>query len=188
MSTSRVGLSQWLLHGSRAVLFDLRRHWVMSVLVAAIWVLALVRLFAHHVPVLPLLFNWTPSLPYKVALVDFRSSSIDRGDLVVYAFEGPAGEKAYPGLRHQALFKRVAGIAGDVVTVQGRDVFVNGVLVGRAKTHAFDHRLLDPIAPTVIPAGHLYVQGTSPDSFDSRYSLSGLVRVQDVRSRVIPLL
>ncbi len=46
----------------------------------------------------------------------------------------------------------------------------------------------DPIAPTVIPAGHLYVQGTSPDSFDSRYSLSGLVRVQDVRSRVIPLL
>jgi len=74
------------------------------------------------------------------------------------------------------------------VTVQGRDVFVNGVLVGRAKTHAFDHRLLDPIAPTVIPAGHLYVQGTSPDSFDSRYSLSGLVRVQDVRSRVIPLL
>ena len=188
MSTSRVGLSQWLLQGSRVVLFDLRRHWVMSVLVAAIWVLALVRLFAHHVPVLPLLFNWTPSLPHKVALVDFRSSSVDRGDLVVYAFEGPAGEKAYPGLRHQALFKRVAGVAGDVVTVQGRDVFVNGVLVGRAKTHAFDHRLLDPIAPTVIPAGHLYVQGTSPDSFDSRYSLSGLVRVQDVRSRVIPLL
>ena len=39
-----------------------------------------------------------------------------------------------------------------------------------------------------IPAGHLYVQGTSIDSFDSRYSLSGLVRVQDVKAKVIPIL
>ncbi|MCB1947196.1 MAG: conjugative transfer signal peptidase TraF, partial [Thauera sp.] len=149
---------------------------------------ALIRLFAHHVPVLPLLFNWTPSLPYKVAFVDYRSGAIVRGDLVVYAFEGPAGLQAYPGLRHQALFKRVAGVAGDVVTVRGREVFVNGEPVGLAKTHTFDRRPLEPIDPTVIPPGHLYVQGTSPDSFDSRYSLSGLVRVQDVKSRVIPLL
>ena len=68
------------------------------------------------------------------------------------------------------------------------EVFVNGEPVGLAKTHTFDRRPLEPIDPTVIPAGHLYVQGTSPDSFDSRYSLAGLVRVQDVKSRVIPLL
>lgn len=183
-----MALGPWLLHGARQMVADLRRRWLLFGLVAAIWLLALVRLFAHHVPVLPLLFNWTPSLPYKVALVNYRASAICRGDLVVYAFEGPAGHLVYPGLRHQALFKRVAGVAGDVVTVQGRDVFVNGVPVGRAKTHAFDRRALDPIAPTVIPTGHLYVQGTSPDSFDSRYSMSGLVRVQDVKSRVIPLL
>ena len=170
------------------MLHDLRRHRVPFALVAGIWVLALIRLFAHHVPVLPLLFNWTPSLPYKVAFVDYRSGAIVRGDLVVYAFEGPAGLQAYPGLRHQALFKRVAGVAGDVVTVRGREVFVNGVPVGLAKTHTFDRRPLEPIDPTVIPAGHLYMQGTSPDSFDSRYSLCGLVRVQDVKSRVIPLL
>ncbi|HQR76548.1 MAG TPA: S26 family signal peptidase, partial [Burkholderiaceae bacterium] len=76
----------------------------------------------------------------------------------------------------------------DVVTVRGREVFVNGEPVGLAKTHTFDRRPLEPIGPTVIPPGHLYVQGTSPDSFDSRYSMSGLVRVQDVKSRVIPLL
>ena len=102
--------------------------------------------------------------------------------------DGAAAHGPYPGLRGQALFKRVAGVAGDVITVQGREVFVNGQPVGRAKTHAFDRRELSPIAPTVIPAGHLYVQGTSADSFDSRYSLSGLVREQDVKSRVIPLL
>lgn len=188
MSSARVGIVCWLLHGARQVVRDMRRHRLVFSLVGAVWVLALVRTFVHPVPVVPLLFNWTPSLPYTVAVVDYRHGSIGRGDLVVYAFEGPAGEAAYPGLRHQALFKRVAGVAGDVVTVQGRDVFVNGQPVGRAKTHAFDRRELNPIAPTVIPAGHLYVQGTSADSFDSRYSLSGLVREQDVKSRVIPLL
>ena len=112
MTSQRVGLGPWLLHGSRLMLHDLRRHRVVLVLVAGVWVLALIRLFAHHVPVLPLLFNWTPSLPYKVAFVDYRSGAIVRGDLVVYAFEGTAGLQAYPGLRHQALFKRVAGVAG----------------------------------------------------------------------------
>ncbi len=175
------------MYGARQMRADLRRRWYVFAVVGLVWVFALVRLFVHHVPVLPILFNWTPSLPYKVAVVDYGSALLARGDLVVYSFEGPAGQGAYPGLRHQALFKRVAGVAGDVVTVQGRDVFVNGALVGRAKTHAFDRRPLEPIAPTVIPPGQLYVQGTSIDSFDSRYSLSGLVRVQDVRAKVIPI-
>jgi conjugal transfer pilin signal peptidase TrbI len=61
---------------------------VVFALVAGVWVLALIRLFAHHVPVLPLLFNWTPSLPYKVAFVDYRSGAIVRGDLVVYSVRG----------------------------------------------------------------------------------------------------
>ncbi|WP_374365193.1 conjugative transfer signal peptidase TraF [Piscinibacter sp.] len=193
MSTStvtptRLSLGPWLMYRVRQMRADLRRRWFVFAVVGLVWALALVRLFVHHVPVLPILFNWTPSLPYKVAVVDYGSALLARGDLVVYSFEGPAGQGAYPGLRHQALFKRVAGVAGDVVTVQGRDVFVNGALVGRAKTHAFDRRPLEPIAPTVIPAGQLYVQGTSIDSFDSRYSLSGLVRVQDVRAKVIPIL
>lgn len=193
MSTSpapptRLSLGPWLMFGLRQMRADLRRRWYLFALVAVIWVLALIRLFVHHVPVLPVLFNWTPSLPYKVAAVNYWSPSLMPGDLVVYSFEGPAGRSAYPGLRHQALFKRVAGVAGDVVTVQGRDVFVNGLFVGRAKSHAFDRRPLDPIAPTVIPQGQLYVQGTGTDSFDSRYSFAGLVRVQDVRAKVIPIL
>jgi conjugal transfer pilin signal peptidase TrbI len=188
VTPARLGFGPWLLHGLRLMRSDMRRHGYFFAFVSAIWALALVRLFVYHVPVLPVLFNWTPSLPYKVAVVNYLSSSLARGDLVVYSFEGSAAHGAYPGLRHQALFKRVAGVAGDVVTVRGRDVFVNGVLVGRAKTHAFDRRPLDPIAPTVIPAGHLYVQGTGVDSFDSRYSISGLVREQDVKAKVVPVL
>ncbi len=43
------------------------------------------------------------------------------------------------------------GLPGDVVTVSGRTVSVNGVVVGTAKAQAFDRRPLEPIAPTVIP-------------------------------------
>ena len=76
---------------------------------------------------------------------------------------------------------------GDTVTVSGRTVAINGQVVGTAKTHAFDRRPLDPIAPTVIPPGHYYVQGTSADSFDSRYRASGLVRAEQVLGTVVPL-
>jgi conjugal transfer pilin signal peptidase TrbI len=39
----------------------------------------------------------------------------------------------------------------------------------------------------VIPPGHYYVQGTSLDSFDSRYRDSGLVRAEQVLGTVLPL-
>ena len=78
-------------------------------------------------------------------------------------------------------------VTGDVVTVSDRTVSVNGVVVGTAKAQAFDRRPLEPIAPTVIPPGHYYVQGTGPDSFDSRYRSSGLVRAEQVLGTVVPL-
>ena len=181
------GCIGWWAHGMRLLLADLKRRWILFAAVGAIWVLALVRLFVHPMPVIPLLFNWTPSLPYHVVLVDRGSQSLARGDLIVYAFAGEAAEKDYPGLMRQAFFKRIAGVAGDSVTVKDRDVFINGVHVGHAKTHTFDRRPLEPIASTVIPPGFLYVQGTGPDSFDSRYRSSGLVAVHDVAAKVRPL-
>jgi conjugal transfer pilin signal peptidase TrbI len=182
----------WLRAGARAVVADARRHplvfaTVLSTVVA-IWALALTRVFVHHTPVLPVLFNWTPSLPYLIVVVDHGPAPLVRGDLIVYAFDGEAAERDYPGLKRQPFFKRVVGVAGDVVTVDGRDVFINGLPVGRAKTHTLDRRPLDPIAPCVIPPGHVYVQGSSADSFDSRYSSSGLVRAGDVVAHVQPLL
>jgi conjugal transfer pilin signal peptidase TrbI len=187
-----VGPLTWLASGARRVVADARRHPVVfAALVAmltAIWTLALIRVFIHHTPVLPVLFNWTPSLPYRIVLAEHGPRPLTRGDLIVYAFEGEAAQRDYPGLKRQPLFKRIVGVAGDVVTVDDRDVFINGQFVGRARTHTFDRRPLDPIAPTVIPPGHVYVQGSNADSFDSRYRSSGLVRTVDVVARVRPLL
>ena len=189
VSRSRLGrVMRWLFGGARLLRADLRRRWVLFAIFALVWVLAVMRLFVHHTPVVPVLINWTPSVPYRVVYVDYFDRSLGRGDLIVYTFEGQAAERDYPGLRHQPFFKRIAGLPGDAVTVKDREVFVNGVRVGRAKTQTFDRRPLEPIDSTVIPPGFLYVQGTSPDSFDSRYRSSGLVRQQDVKAKVRPLI
>lgn len=182
------GLLRWWHRGAAALLADLRRHRCIAFLIATIWVLAAYRVLVDPTPRMPILFNWTPSLPYRVVIVDPLPRPLARGDLVVYAFAGDAGRAAYPGLWRQPLFKVIAGVPGDVVTVQGRNVFVNGVHVGLAKEQAFDRRPLAPIQPGVIPSGHYYVQGSSSDSFDSRYGSSGLVGAGDVVARVWPIL
>lgn len=169
------------------VLQTARAHWGIYLPVFAIWGCAYARIFLDPTPHVPLLFNWTPSLPYKVAVVAYGNrQTLARGDYIIYAFDGTA-QRIYPGLRAQPFFKQLRGIAGDRVTVIGRQVFVNNQSVGVAKAFTFDHHPLAPIADTVIPPGYYYVQGTSPDSFDSRYRESGLVRADQVIGKVIPL-
>jgi hypothetical protein len=44
-----------------------RRRWYLYLPILAIWGLAYARLFIDATPRLPVLFNWTPSLPYRIA-------------------------------------------------------------------------------------------------------------------------
>lgn len=164
----------------------MRQRWFLYLPLLTIWAFAYARIFIDPTPHSPVLFNWTGSLPYHVAVRRYGWQELRRGDYVVFAFAGDA-QTAYPGLSGQPFFKIVRGLPGDVVTVTGRTVAINGTVVGTAKTRAFDNRPLDPIAPTVIPAGHYYVQGSGPDSFDSRYRSSGLVRAEQVLATVVPL-
>ncbi|ASI68682.1 conjugative transfer signal peptidase TraF [Diaphorobacter nitroreducens] len=175
-----------LHHASVDFLQHMRRRWYFYLPIFGIWALAYLRLFFDATPRVPVLFNWTPSLPYKVALLHPGQRPLHRGEFIVFSFAGD-GVRDYPGLAGQPFFKIVRGMPGDTVTVQGREVRINGEPVGIAKTHAFDRRSLDPIAAGVIPPGHLYVQGLSPDSFDSRYRQSGLVRVEQVIGVVDPI-
>lgn len=170
----------------RDFLRHVRRRWYLYLPVFAIWGLAYLRLFFDATPRVPVLFNWTPSLPYKVAVLHAGTTSLHRGDFVVFAFAGD-GVRNYPGLAGQPFFKIVRGLPGDMISVAGREVRINGEPVGVAKTHAFDRRPLEPIAPGVIPPGRYYVQGLSTDSFDSRYRESGLVRAEQVIGMVDPL-
>ena len=185
-SASIPGRTQRVLKHFGEFLRHVRQRGPLYLPIVVVWGFAYTRLFIDPIPRLPLLFNLTPSLPYRIALLQHGPRPLQRGDFIVFSFDGEA-QGRYPGLRGQPFFKIVRGLPGDTVTVAGRQVAVNGEIVGMAKTQAYDHRPLAPIAPTIIPPAHYYVQGTSPDSFDSRYQESGLVRAEQVIGVVRPL-
>jgi len=165
---------------------DMRRRWYAYLFLALIWTLVSIRIFVDPTPRLPILYNATPSLPYTFAYVRYGQKTFNRGDFIIYAFDGGA-QKYFPGLRRQPFFKIVRGVPGDVVSVRDRDVFVNGKFVGMAEQYGPKRLVLDPIEPGVIPPGRFFVQGTGRGSFDSRYKLSGLVRSDQILAGVVPL-
>lgn len=146
----------------RALWKHFARHWYVYLPLALAYLWAL-----DHIGI-----NCTPSLPYHVVYVDERAP-IGRGDLVVFRFEGGEIANHFKG---QRFFKRIAGVAGDEISLQGRTVLINGVAVGFARSRTLDGATLDAIEPGVIPADRFYVQGTHEMSFDSRYRVNGLVR------------
>jgi hypothetical protein len=122
--------------------------------------LRLRRLFIDPTPRVPMLVNWTPSLPYHVALMQFQQQPVRRGDLIVFAFAGEA-QAHYPGLRGQPFFKQVRGMPGDVVTVRP-----HGLHQRRGRGPGQDPCLRRPSAgahrPGSDPAGPLLRAGRRP--------------------------
>lgn len=182
LARERRSVQAWL----RPIAGTFSRHRIGMSAVLAIWVLALVRLLADPTPRLPLVFNWTPSLPYHVALAHYQPQAVHRGEYVMFRFDGPE-QLRRPGLHAQPFFKQIAGVPGDRIEVHGRLVTVGGIAVGSAKTHSFDRQPLQAIEAGVIPPGYYYVRGSSPDSFDSRYRSSGLVRADQIIATLTPL-
>lgn len=159
----RSGFAGRRLAECRALAVYLWRHWLATLAIVALYAAAKYWLWV----------NVSPSLPYHVVWVDYGARP-QRGDLILYRF---AGEDV-PGIAQLdalPMFKRVAGLPGDVISVEARVVSVGGVRIGLAKPHTLTGVPLDPIAPGVIPEGYLFAQADSPDSFDSRYAQSGLV-------------
>ena len=103
------------------------------------------------------------------------------GDRVL--FEPPdAVESPIPYL------KTVRGLPGAQIEIaMDGTVHIDGVALGRAKTHALDGRALEAIAPGVVPPGRYYLHGDHRDSHDSRYAEIGLVPRERILGRAIAL-
>jgi conjugal transfer pilin signal peptidase TrbI len=158
--------AEWLRRALTPLRTEIRRRWLLHVIIVLLFAAG----YQH------LLFNLTPSLPYVLAVLD-RGASVERDDLIVFRFQGA---EIGPYLKGQWFFKRVVGLPGDTVSVEGQNVFINATYVGFAKPRTRAGEPLQPIAPGPIPPGRYYVQGTHPDSFDSRYRVNGLIGAEQI--------
>lgn len=155
----------------------LRLHWVLYLLIPVA--------FAMFQQNYRIGINETPSLPQTFFLIHKRAP-VGKGDYVSFRIPPTVGPVKFN--HNMILTKVVVGVAGDVVTVDNRVVFVNGTPVGYAKELSLKKEPLDPIEPVTVPAGHFYVLGLHKDSLDSRYTLVGLVPSANIIGRAFPIL
>ena len=103
--------NRWLVYWHTEMIPHLRRNWLFwGGLVGAI--LLFNAFFTLAITV-------TESLPYRVFVVIKGDLNIKRGDYIAWRWAGGGPYKA--GL---SFVKQVRGIAGDTVTLEGRDFFV----------------------------------------------------------------
>lgn len=139
---------------------------VMKPLLLAVAITALIWGFSSKFTILPPTSTY-PCLPGHIYLLDRNNLNIHAGDLVTFRAKGT---KLFPD---GTLFtKLVVGAAGDSVIVD------RGLVSNGKKTYNTDismtadylHLKLDSLSRTeVIPKGKLFVIGTMPGSYDSRF-------------------
>ena len=108
------------------------------------------------------------SIPYKYCLHLLKVSP-KKGDLCVLEKGGIT------------IVKYIAGEKGDSIKVVENSVLINEKEVCKFKP---DSKLI-PIKDQIINVGYVFVMGTHPDSFDSRYAWFGLVKTSDIQGKAI---
>jgi len=88
-----------------------------------------------------------------------------RGDIA--AFYPPRGNLYPDGMWFG---KYVAGMGGDVVTLEDRNFYINNHFIGRAKPVSSGGVHLKMSSPGVIPEGYYFMWTDNEDSYDSRYA------------------
>lgn len=160
-------LDQWR-YAAGAVGAHVRRRWWVYALAGA----AFAYCGAHY----RIALNMSNSLPQSAYLVVLGTKPTAVGEYVAFEWQR---DKFYR--RDWKFVKRVAGVAGQKVTVVNRRVFIDGKPVGYAKERSLRGVPMQPISEGVIPEGFVYAQAPHPDSLDSRYDVTGLIK----QSRVI---
>ena len=151
-----------------------RRRIGLAVMIAlaALWLVAVSRVHVNA--------SWSDEA-WGYAAVPLFGEEPKVGDRVLFEPPEAVGSRV-------PYLKTVRGVPGMRIAVGlDRTVWLDGEAVGRAKSHAFDGRPLEAIAPGVIPSGHYYLFAEHADSHDSRYAEIGLVPRARILGRAIAM-
>ncbi|MPY09025.1 S26 family signal peptidase [Moraxella catarrhalis] len=130
-------------------------------------------------------WNISESINANFFIID-KSILPERGEYVAFNYYDITNEHYKSGMLKtppQVVFiKKVIGVAGDTVSQQNREFFVNGQSAGIAKIKSKGGRPLKANEfQGVIPSGYYYVHTPHKDSYDSRYADVGLIPVAEIR-------
>jgi conjugal transfer pilin signal peptidase TrbI len=121
-----------------------------------------------------ILINATDSLPNWAFLLE-KKRPAGVGELIFFRAPPSRLLQTHFGAGEHLFGKRVAGVAGDVVSRDGRSILVNGRIVAVTKARTRLGVPLEPIAPTTIPHGCYFAVTDHKDGFDSRYAAIGII-------------
>lgn len=125
--------------------------------------------------------NISESLPQKVFLV-LKNTLPGKNDFVAFKAEGNG---VYPS--DTVFVKKVAGVAGDTVSVKDREFTVANHVIGIAKEVSKKGMPLELGSIGTIPKGEIFVFTPHKDSFDSRYQNIGWIKQDAIIGRAIAL-
>ncbi len=114
-----------------------------------------------------------------------ETSQPQRGDIVVFANPDGSGPD---------YVKRIIGLPGEIVKVEGQRVFINGKALKDPWAHVDDSRpaARRSFGPVMVPARHYFMMGDNRgNSYDSRYwnhGAGGFVPMEDIRGKVVMVL
>ena len=133
-----------------------------------------------------LALNCTDSLPQTLFLIDKKAQGLSRGDFV--AFRWVNGGPIPNGI---IVIKEIRGTSGDEVSHRQQNdrltFSINRETLGTIKPLSQKGDPLTPGFVGAIPEKHFFAFAPHPDSLDSRYALTGLIRHDQIVGRAYPL-
>jgi len=127
-----------------------------------------------------LLIAQSESLPYRYFLL-IKNSAVKKGDFIAIQNHPLAGA---PNI---ILTKKLIGLPGDKITLNGQIMRINQEWQGALHTENSQGHPLRPLALRTIPKGFVFVAGSHTGSLDSRYAEFGLVEERHILGKAYGL-
>ena len=131
-----------------------------------------------------LFLNETDSNPYTL----FIGSKMRYVKKNIYIAAFPDVEIVKCALKGRAVIKKIKGMPGDEIHVEGNEVFLEGEYVGSIEESKNPNLFLSSLKETCIPDDSYFLSSDNTlSSFDSRYAEFGLVKKENIRYQLWPI-
>jgi|SRR5690554_1552313 len=123
-------------------------------------------------------------LPYTFYLYDNKNQDVQKGDYLVFNAEG-MGPVIPDG---QLVAKKIAAVAGDVVSISFEQTTINGEVWENGELHEPKDIDIDAeslIRTFTVQEGEIFTMGTLPTSWDGRYV--GPIKKDQIIAKAYPI-